>query len=37
MLMNVDEKKLPPQISLKKLYPWFEYICRFGWLPDGKG
>ncbi|KAG0369808.1 hypothetical protein BC939DRAFT_422044 [Gamsiella multidivaricata] len=30
-------KRLWGKASLYKLFPWLEYIVRFGWLPDGEG
>ncbi|KAF9082101.1 dipeptidylpeptidase [Mortierella sp. AD031] len=29
-------KRLWGRASLYKMFPWIEYIVRFGWLPDGK-
>ncbi|KAI1292963.1 dipeptidylpeptidase [Mortierella claussenii] len=29
-------KRLWGKASLYKLFPWLEYIVRFGWMPDGK-
>ncbi|KAI8601066.1 peptidase S9B, partial [Dissophora ornata] len=29
-------KRLWGRASLYKLFPWLEYIVRFGWLPDGE-
>ena len=29
-------KRLWGKASLEKMFPWSEYIVRFGWCPDGK-
>ncbi|VDP14553.1 unnamed protein product, partial [Onchocerca flexuosa] len=37
-LITIDENKITDEkltIELRTVYPWYEYLSRVGWLPDG--
>uniref|UniRef100_A0A8R1XYJ9 Uncharacterized protein n=1 Tax=Onchocerca volvulus TaxID=6282 RepID=A0A8R1XYJ9_ONCVO len=37
-LITIDEKKITDEkltVELRTVYPWYEYLSRVGWVPDG--
>lgn len=34
--VNIKYKQLWGKDEIRVLFPWIEYIVRFGWLPDGQ-